>query len=144
MSRFRWANSEKTAIAYAEAGRIVIDQGKILRAALAGRINVGPMGTPDPDRAGMSLTMAQLLMGLVARGWITLAEGQAWARGTALPQAAQDVIATLPEADQFPAEVRLLRMTRAERLDPLVAALAASEGVAETDLDTFFTEYATA
>lgn len=93
-------------------------------------------------RKSMTLTFAQLLIGLVAQGWITEAEGEAWLAGT-LPAAVLAVIATLPAPAQFAAKARAARPSIIERSDPLVAALGAAQGKTDTELDAFFTTYAT-
>lgn len=93
------------------------------------------------DRQSMTLTFAQLLIGLVAEGWITEAEGEAWLAGT-LPAAVLAVIGTLPAQAQFAAKARAARPSVVERLDPLVVALAAAQGKTEAQIDAFFTSYA--
>jgi hypothetical protein len=97
---------------------------------------------PAPDRAGMSLSFAQLLIGLATEGWITAEEGRAWRDRTALPPAVAGLIATLPEDQQFAAETRAMAFTEALRLDPLVEALGATEGKTPEELDAFFLTYA--
>lgn len=92
-------------------------------------------------RAGMSLSFAQLLIGLVTEGWITEAEGDAWLAGT-LPAPVLALIATLPSGQQFAAKARAIRPSEVVRLDPLVGLLAAAQGKTDTDMDTFFTAYA--
>jgi len=92
-------------------------------------------------RAGQSLSFAQLLIGLVAEGWITEADGDGWLSGV-LPAAVLAVIATLPQAMQFAAKARAARPSVVERLDPLVGALAAAQNKTDADLDAFFTTYA--
>ena len=94
-------------------------------------------------RAAMSLTFGQLLIGLVAEGWITEAEGEAWLEGK-LPAAALALIDTLPTAERFPAKARATRPSIAERSDPLLNALATAEGRTPEELDTFFETYANA
>jgi len=94
-------------------------------------------------RAEMVLSFAQLLIGLVAEGWITEAEGTAWLAG-ALPAPVEGVIATLPQAHRFPARARATRPTSVLRLDPLVVVLAATQGKTEEELDAFFRTYANA
>ncbi|AVO36591.2 hypothetical protein [Pukyongiella litopenaei] len=96
----------------------------------------------DAARSDMILTPQQLLTGLVADGWITAAEGLAWAEGNGLPAAATTLIASMPASEQFAAQVRLLRMETIRRTDPLVIALAYAEGKTDTDIDTFFTTHA--
>jgi hypothetical protein len=106
-----------------------------------------PKPEPEPPtiedrRAGMSLTFAQLLIGLVAEGWITEAEGDAWLEGR-IPSAARNLIGTLPQAQRFAARARAARPSTVLRNDPLVIALASAQGKAD-DLDRFFTTYAVA
>ena len=93
------------------------------------------------QRAGMRLTFAQLLIGLVAEEWITQAEGTAWLAGTP-PAAVTALIAQLPTGEQFPALARALRPSEVLRNDPLVTAMAAFEGKTPEEVDTFFTTYA--
>lgn len=93
-----------------------------------------------PAPAPAQMTFAQLLIGLVAEGWITEAEGDAWLEGR-IPAAALALIGTLPEAQRFAAKARAARPSVVLRNDPLVVALAAAQGRAD-DLDRFFTTYA--
>lgn len=90
----------------------------------------------------MSLSFAQLLIGLDAEGWLTTAEAEAWLDGT-LPAPVAALIATLPVGQRFAATARAKRPTMVERLNPLVVALALSAGRTEADLDAFFLTYAT-
>lgn len=117
----------------------------VLSAVPAGATNVQVVARADyvaPVEVAVpeSITFAQLLIGLVAEGWITEAEGDAWLAGT-LPAAALAVIATLPEAQRFGARTRALRPSVVVRSDPLVIALAASEGITSEQLDQFFITY---
>lgn len=94
-------------------------------------------------RGGMSLTFAQLMIGLVAEAWVTEAEADAWLAGT-LPAALLALIATLPPEQQFPAKARALRPSVVLRVDPMVEALGAAQGKTPAEIDTFFTTYAQA
>ncbi|MCR9140408.1 MAG: hypothetical protein NXI27_30925 [Alphaproteobacteria bacterium] len=121
--------------------------GEIHAAALAqGPAKYTPPPEPTPaellagERAQMRLSFSQLLIGLVARGWITEAEGEAWLAGQ-LPQAVTDLISALPEQQRFAARARALRPAHIRRLDPLVIALAEAEGRTKEDLDGFFREF---
>jgi hypothetical protein len=87
-----------------------------------------------------NLTFAQLMIGLVAEGWITEAEGNAWLVGT-LPDPVLLVIDTLPVGEQFAAKARAIRPSEVVRADPLVAALAWAEGKTSEEIDTFFYTY---
>jgi hypothetical protein len=93
--------------------------------------------TPVPA----SITFRQLLIGLVAEGWITEAEGDAWLIGT-IPAAASALVASLPEGQRFAARASIIRPSVILRADPLVAALAAAESKTSAELDQFFIEYA--
>ena len=86
------------------------------------------------------LSFPQLLIGLVAEGWITEVDGEAWLTGM-LPAAVLGVISGLPVEMQFPAKARALRPSVIVRADPLVAALAAYEGKTSEELDEFFLTY---
>lgn len=92
-------------------------------------------------RSSMSISFAQLLIGLVTEGWITEAEGEAWLTGT-LPAPVLSLIATLPASQQFPAKARALRPSEVVRSDALVVALGTAQGKTDGELDTFFTTYA--
>ena len=94
----------------------------------------------DP-RAEMQMTFAQLLIGLVAMGWITKPEGIAWLGGT-VPVAVNTLIASLPVDQQFAALARAVRPSVVQRLDALVVALAAMQGRTDAQMDTFFVTYA--
>jgi hypothetical protein len=87
------------------------------------------------------LTFAQLLIGLVKEDLISEPEGEAWLAGLA-PQIVTDLIATLPEENQFAAKARALRPSSVLRSDPLVSALAQIKKMSPAELDTFFNTYA--
>lgn len=95
------------------------------------------------QRARMTMTFAQLVIGLVDKEWITEPEGDAWLAGT-LPAAVLAVIDTLPASQRFAARARAVRPSVVRRLDPLVLALAVAQGKSEAQLDTFFATYAQA
>ena len=95
-----------------------------------------------PKRMDMRLTFAQLLIGLVAEGWITEAEGRAWLAGTP-PAPVLALIETMPADQQFAALARALRPSEVVRLDPLVEALTIANGKSAEEIDQFFEVYAT-
>lgn len=101
---------------------------------------------PSPEdqlaaaRAGMRLTFAQLLIGLVAEEWITQAEGTAWLSGTP-PAAVSALIAQLPAEQQFAALARAVRPSEVLRLDPLVVGMGLAAGKTPEELDEFFQTY---
>lgn len=92
-------------------------------------------------RAGMRLSFAQLMIGLVTEQWITEFEGEAWLAGT-LPLAVLLVIDSLPVEQRFAAKARALRPSEILRSDPLVSAMGAAAGKTAAEIDTFFTTYA--
>ena len=100
-----------------------------------------PVGTPPtPPVVIPNLSFAQLLIGLVTEGWITEADGNGWLVGT-LPSTVLAVISTLPTDQQFAATARAMRPSEIVRADPLVGALATSEGKTSTEIDDFFITY---
>lgn len=96
---------------------------------------------PAPPAPIPDLTFAQLMIGLVAEGWITEAEGDAWLTGT-LPAAVSALIDTLPEGQRFAAKARAVRPSVVLRADPLVNTLGAAQGKTPEQMDAFFTTYA--
>lgn len=100
---------------------------------------------PVPDqnavRATMSLSLAQLLIGLEAEGWLTTAEAEDWLDGI-LPGAVLALIATLPANEQFAAKARAKRPAAVERTNALVVLLGQQAGKSEEELDAFFLRHA--
>lgn len=92
-----------------------------------------PLQPPGP----LGCTFAQLLIGLVAVGWITEGEGEAWLAGT-LPAPALAAIAALPPEMRFPAKVRAIRPSVIFRDDPLVNAMAAEQDRTPEEVTAFF------
>jgi hypothetical protein len=93
------------------------------------------------DRQALTLSFAQLLIGLVTESWITQIEGEQWLVGT-LPAPVLYLISTLPSEQQFAAKARAIRPSEVLRLDPLVQALAVANNKTEEELDDFFITYA--
>lgn len=98
-------------------------------------------GQPIAEPIPTSITFAQLLIGLVAEGWITEAQGDGWLAGT-LPDPVIALISTLPQEQRFAAKARALRPSEVLRADPLVVALGSAQGKTPEDLDVFFRTYA--
>lgn len=96
---------------------------------------------PAPLPVPQELSFAQLLIGLVAEGWITEAEGDAWANRQ-LPAAVNALIAGLPQAERFAARTRAKLPSVVLRDDALVVALATQQGKTAEQLDDFFRKYA--
>lgn len=93
------------------------------------------------ERNAMQLSFAQLLIGLVAKRWITEAEGEAWLEGR-LPAPVNALIASLPQEMRFEAKARAIRPSVILRNNPLVMALATAQGKTDMEIDEFFTTYA--
>ncbi len=106
-----------------------------IEAALAQRAEA-----QDFVRSTMSLSFAQLLIGLVAEGWITEEEGDSWLMGSP-PVGVLALISTLPQEHRFAAKARAVRPSAVLRSDPLVQALGAAQGKTPEELDVFFTVY---
>lgn len=96
--------------------------------------------TLEAERNKLKITFAQLLIGLVTEGWITEAEGDAWADGV-LPVPVTTLIDSLPEGQRFAARTRAKRPSEVLRQDSLVQALAVSQGRTPEELDNFFRIY---
>jgi hypothetical protein len=102
---------------------------------------------PDPERlaarrAAMQMTPRQLFIGLATAGFITQAEAIAAAAGGSMPAAVEAAIAPMPPEAQFAARITWARMTLVNRTDPLVALLAAHQGLGVAELDAFFETFA--
>lgn len=113
-------------------GEVSISNG----AFVIDKLSRDPVATEVPSQ----ITFSQLLIGLVAEGWISEAEGEAWLTGT-IPAAATTLINTLPSSQRFGAKARVLRPSVVLRSDSLVSSLSAAAGKDSTDLDNFFTTY---
>ena len=95
----------------------------------------------EARRAAMTLSFAQLMIGLVTEQWITEVEGESWLAGT-LPLPVLLVIDGLPANQRFAAKARALRPSEVLRSDPLVAAMGTAAGKTEAEIDAFFQTYA--
>lgn len=136
-----------------EGGWVRLPNGDMMSPAMDGWQN-GPyelVQAPEPpppspeeilqeQRGRMRLSFPQLLIGLVAEGWITEAEGRAWLKKT-LPAAVEALIAALPAQQQFAATARATDPSYVSRTDPLVIAMATAQGKTEGQIDAFFQTY---
>lgn len=96
---------------------------------------------PPPEevlRLLPAVSHAQIVAILIEREIITMDEGVGWLTGT-LPAAVAAVIAQLPAEHQTIATLRAIRPTLVYPTDMLVAALAASKGIATEGLIEIFT-----
>lgn len=94
---------------------------------------------PAPAR----VSALQFIAACAALGYITEAEAESWAAGNALPAAVLAMIASLPQQEQFPARLRALAMTEAERDSPMIAAALSVLGLSEAARDDLFRMAAT-
>lgn len=100
------------------------------------------------ERASMTLSFAQFLVGLVEQEWIAEDEANAWLSANSLPAAVEAAIATLPEEGpggvkpRLRARARALRPTEILRTNELLLMMAAVRGAGPEQLDDFFRFYA--
>lgn len=92
---------------------------------------------PAPARVGQ-ISPRQMILGLLAQGYITGPEALAAATSGTIPPAVETVVSALPPDAQIAARVTWARMTVVLRDDPLVGLLAASQGLADAEVDAFF------
>ena len=99
------------------------------------------------ERADMSMSFSQGVIGLTEQGWITEQEADDWLAALALPAVVQAVIASLPDAlpdgakPRLRARARALRPTAFSRTDALFVLMAALRGVTPEQTDDFFRHY---
>lgn len=94
---------------------------------------------PPPPPVTPRISFAQLLIGLVKRGWITETQGLGWLSGI-LPAPVTTVIAQLPQEMRFAATARALRPTDIDPEDPLVNMFVAQQGLSPQQKHEFFVE----
>lgn len=95
--------------------------------------------TPEERLASLTpVSHAQIIAALIGAGILTEAEGVDWITGT-LPASVEAMIAALPAEQRTIARLRAIRPSSVVPTDPLVAALAASEGKSIEDLIDIFT-----
>lgn len=148
MLQYIWSNADKTCFLIVDGNghSVAVDAehplwGTIPESAILPfeEPTVSPP-TIEDERLAMSMTFAQLLIGLVGEGWITKEEGIAWLAGTP-PQPVNALIAQLPEQQQFQAFARAVRPSIVLRTDPLVVGLGGYTGKTPEQIDTFFRSY---
>lgn len=114
-----------------------VDGKKVIRDALPRELPEPP--TPYEQAVALpDISMAQLLTGLVERNLITEAEGEAWLAGNAIPKDVLTFIGTLPANVRFRTRAQALRMTKAERLSPIVEGLGQLLGMDTAALNEFW------
>lgn len=98
-----------------------------------------PPPTPEEQLAALPpVSHAQIIAALIDADILTEAEGVDWITGT-LPASVEAMIAALPAGQRTIARLRAIRPSSVVPTDPLVAALAASEGKSIEDLIAIFT-----
>ena len=95
---------------------------------------------PPPPAAPVpyAITRRQLILGLLAAGWITPAEAEAAATGGAPPAALDAVLANLTQADALEARITWATMSVAERWHPLLVAIVAAGIATDAQVDNLF------
>lgn len=135
-STFRLPNGDTVSPAYAgwDNGAYALEEAPEAPAPT-------PEDVTQEARASMRLSFAQLMIGLVAEGWLTEADALLWLTGV-LPSQVQVTISLLPVEHQFPATARASRPSEVVRTDPLVEMMALAQGRTAEELDAFFQTYA--
>jgi hypothetical protein len=88
-----------------------------------------------------AISRLKLILGMVADGLITAAEGEAAAANTAIPALIAGVFATLPPTQATEARIRWASMAICDRANPLVNAVAAAGGLTSDEMDYLFIEW---
>jgi len=92
----------------------------------------------QPAPVPASVSRRQLLLALTQMQLITGEEALAAATTGAVPAAVQAVFDNMEPADKLAAQITWASMSVAERDNPLVAALAAANGMTSAEVDDFF------
>jgi hypothetical protein len=107
--------------------------------AIAAYVAPPPPVPPVPS----NVTRRQMLIGLQRAGFITANEMKLAAKTGTLPAAVQTVFNQLPtQTERDEAEATWASMSQCERSSPLVAALAASQGLTSSQVDDLFQAWA--
>jgi len=104
---------------------------------------IEPAPDPGPEPVPVSMSFAQLMIGLVAEQWITEEDGRLWLTGTLPPQVIS-TISLIPAEQRFAATAKATRPSVVNRADPLVQMMALAQGRSDAELDDFFRAYASA
>jgi hypothetical protein len=102
---------------------------------------IEPAPEPGPEPVPVSMSFAQLMIGLVAEQWITEEEGRLWLTGTLPPQVIS-TISLIPAEQRFAATAKATRPSVVNRADALVQMMALAQGRSDAELDDFFRAYA--
>lgn len=116
-----------------------IPKGAILMTPGEVDAHIRPAQAPEQVLSALSpVSHAQIIAALIGAGILTEAEGVDWITGT-LPASVEVMIAALPAEQRTVARLRAIRPSSVVPTDPLVGALAASEGKSIEDLIAIFT-----
>lgn len=89
-------------------------------------------------RARMVVSRRQLLIALAQAGFVTAEQAVAAARTGDMPPPLAALADSLPAAERLAVAVTWASMQQAERLHPLVDALAAAQGATPAEIDAIF------
>ena len=144
----RFANPEHTTVVI-HSGRMLItlpadgEPMRLLTDALAAHGLDEPLPyEPPPEPVPATIPIRCLILGLVADGFITAAEGEAWAARNALPALLETSISELPEGERPFARITALTMIEADRQHPLLTEVAALVSVDAAAIDDCFRRWA--
>lgn len=93
---------------------------------------------PAPDYSTLTLTVRQFFIMLANSGYVTPQEAVEAAQTGVVPANIAAVFATLPPDQALAAQITWAKMTTVARNEPLIAAVAASLGLTEEEIDQFF------
>lgn len=91
-----------------------------------------------PEPVPASITRRQLILALLAGGFISAAEAEAAATSGAQPAAFAAVLAGLSASDALAARITWATMSVAERSSPLIAALITGGAATDAQVDNLF------
>lgn len=136
-----WIEGEAIPFTYHpdDTAPLAVEVGALLA---AGVYSIADFAAP-PAPVPASITRRQLLLALKAAGIITPADAVAAAQTGAAPAAVAAMFDTLDEPHRTDAYITWASMSVAERDNPLVAMLAASQNMDTAAVDDFFRTAAT-
>lgn len=120
-------------------------EGASIGWVIEGGVAQAPADTTVPSE----ISPRQLMLGLVAAGWITSAEGVAWSQRISLPAVFETILAGMSEAQATGARITAYAMASSLRSDPFLRLAAEASMPAATPaevdaaLDDAFREWAT-
>lgn len=108
-----------------------------------GWVYVAPQSEPiEQQRLRWGLTRRQVIIGMVAEGLISDAEGLALAQNGTPPAAVEAIIQAMSTPLQrSAARITLASFTVAYRIDPMTQVFQAAGGLSDAQMDAFFQGY---